>query len=45
MELIVNTAAWDNLCPIFNSLNEAQIGGVNSLQKAENLTTALIPNS
>ncbi|KAG1732007.1 laccase [Suillus paluster] len=37
--------AWDNLCPIFDSLTPAQIGAQNSYQEAQNITTLLFPPS
>ncbi|KAG1753254.1 laccase [Suillus lakei] len=37
--------AWDNLCPIFNSLTPAQIGAENSYQEAQNISTRLFPNT
>ncbi|KAG1733202.1 laccase [Suillus paluster] len=35
--------AWDNLCPIFDSLTPAQIGAQNSYEEAQNITTLLFP--
>ncbi|KAG2336509.1 laccase [Suillus weaverae] len=37
--------AWDELCPIFNSLTPAQIGAENSYQEAQNISTLLFPNT
>ncbi|KAF9232456.1 laccase [Melanogaster broomeanus] len=36
--------AWDKLCPTFNALTPAQLGGVNAEQKAANITSLLFPN-
>jgi iron transport multicopper oxidase len=36
--------AWDKLCPTYNSLTPAQLGGVNSQQKAANITSLLFPD-
>lgn len=37
--------AWDELCPIFNSLTPTQIGAENSYQEAQNISTLLFPNT
>ncbi|KAG0695822.1 laccase [Suillus ampliporus] len=37
--------AWDDLCPIFDSLTPAQIGAENSYAEAQNITTLLFPNT
>ncbi|KIJ65365.1 multicopper oxidase [Hydnomerulius pinastri MD-312] len=42
--LISPSDSWDNLCPIYNSLTQQQLGGVNSYEKAANITTLLLPN-
>ncbi|KAI6112540.1 laccase [Pisolithus sp. B1] len=36
-------SAWDNLCPIYNSLKPSQIGGTNSYEQAKNISTLLFP--
>ncbi|OJA19190.1 hypothetical protein AZE42_10704 [Rhizopogon vesiculosus] len=41
---IPNTDAWDDLCPIFDSLTPAQIGAENSYAEAQNISTLLFPN-
>ncbi|KAG1856238.1 laccase [Suillus tomentosus] len=35
--------AWDELCPIYDSLTPAQIGAQNSYQEAQNMSTRLFP--
>ncbi|OAX41114.1 laccase [Rhizopogon vinicolor AM-OR11-026] len=35
--------AWDDLCPIFDSLTPAQIGAENSYAEAQNISTMLFP--
>ncbi|OAX34403.1 Cupredoxin [Rhizopogon vinicolor AM-OR11-026] len=37
-------AAWDNLCPIYNSLTPSQLGAVNSYEEAANISSLLLPN-
>ncbi|KAI6010420.1 laccase [Pisolithus microcarpus] len=36
-------SAWDDLCPIFDSLKPSQIGGTNSYEEAKNISTLLFP--
>ncbi|KAI9571988.1 laccase [Boletus coccyginus] len=36
--------SWDKLCPIFNSLSPSQLGAVNALEEAANITTRLLPD-
>ncbi|KAG0704573.1 laccase [Suillus ampliporus] len=36
--------AWDNLCPIYDSLTPSQLGAVNSYEQAANITSLLLPN-
>lgn len=41
------TAAWDQLCPIFDSLSPSQLGGGgnSTWAQAANITTLLFPHS
>ncbi|KAH7891028.1 laccase [Phlebopus sp. FC_14] len=35
--------AWENLCPIYNSLKSEQLGGLDAYDKAKNISTLLFP--